>query len=430
MVRSALFITFLFASLVSIGQKTTIINHYEGDETGADERKYVLRTTEEHTVVINYYEIADEGDEGRMRALIADALDFYVDRSVLLENDRIELKNKPALMLKDLDAIVNDAIRYYHFREELSFEGFSPAVLNKLEELNGKAIDKNWDPEFQGGPLLDKTFAFIEKEVNELKQLLRAEVGMFAEGNLWVQVDSQEKMLEEEQQRMLAEVRDFKKGDALSTVEVAFSDETLNLLATEDNFILPTFDELPKSGTLDPDLAEKILAMLEENRDRIDELAGEVDALRQEKSNSPDALSEEVAELKALVISLMEEIRSGGSVTSKPTISLPPSFSGFDVRFASGAVYLTTEAKLQLSELIEVMAANPEYKVMLTGFADKVGSPEANLRISKNRAESVRYHLKQSGIASHRILVNYFGESKATGGASDRRVEIKLLPGS
>ena len=50
------------------------------------------------------------------------------------------------------------------------------------------------------------------------------------------------------------------------------------------------------------------------------------------------------------------------------------------------------------------------------------------MALSKRRAEAVRTHLLESGVASTRVVLNYFGEERAQNrGALDRRVEVAFF---
>ncbi|MCH2200289.1 MAG: OmpA family protein [Flavobacteriales bacterium] len=428
--------------MVGFSQQTTIVNHYQGDEDPGDGMRYVLKSTERHTVVINYYEPALEGDEARMQALISDAMDFYIDRSVIFDGQRISLKNKPEVMRRDLEDIVSDAVDHYHFRELSEFKGFSSEVLQGLKSLYGATVPSDWDPDLQGGPMTDKRFFFVESKVNELKSKLRSEVDLFADGNLLVQVESVEQQLAAEQDSLLQAVRGFKTNDPLAPMEIEFSSETLNLLASDDQFILPTFRDSEKEDPLSNDLADRILNMLEKNNEKIDALSSEVETLRadrerdrQEQQDAYNAqLQGQIDELRSLLTMLIEDRanpidRDPNVSLPKPrsTASIPSSFKGFDIFFSTGGTRLDLNAQIQLSELLELMAYDQDLKIMVTGYSDKVGDRQQNLKLSQARAGAVRDHLLAAGIEEHRVLVNFFGEEKANGGAGDRRVEVRFL---
>lgn len=431
-------------STVAQAQQTTIINHYLGNEPKDGQMmQYVLRSTEEHAVVINYYEPAGEGDEGRLAKLIADALNFYIDRSVLYDGRTISLRAKPALMRRDLDQIVTDAVKFYHFHGVTGFNGFSDAITEALEEMDGLEFDENWNPEFMGSAAQDRRFLFVETRMNALKAQLQREVGLFTGDNLMVQIDSREERLKAEQDSLLAEVRNFKTNDPLAPLEVGFSTETLNLLAGDDPFILPPFSTEQPDDFANSDLAARILTMLETQNARMDALGAEVEALRREQRERDDArrddgmrqLQEQIDLLRELVMTLAADRTSGTAPSSLPTA--PPVNStvtsgampqGSDFSFAVGSTALAYEDRVRLNEVVATLARRTDLRVMLTGYADATGNREANLRLSRLRAQAVRDYLLASGLPAHRILINFFGDEKAQGSRDDRRVELRYIP--
>lgn len=431
-----LFILNLTIASLCFGQQTTIINHYEGDEV--DGARYVLKSTERHSVVINYYEPAPQGDEQRMQMLISDALDFYIDRSISFDGQAIQLKSRANVMRRDLNEIVENAVRYYHFRELTEFKGFSEAILVAIQELDGKRMPNDWQPEIQGGPISDKRFFFVEAELNTLKQQLREEVDFFASGNLLVHVSSSEKELQTHQDSLLQAVRDFRTNDPLAPMEIEFSASTMNLLAGNDDFILPPFADAVQSQAqfADSDLADRIMEMLERNSDEVQKLSGEIEAIRtKDRGNEIRALQKQVDELNSLLRQLLDQQSvevfndqmAGVSLPPPQSRSLPPGFSGFSIHFVSGGIRLDLNAQLQLNELLELLAYDASMKIMVTGYADRSGDRDRNMQLSQTRARAVRNHLLAAGIEPHRVLVNYFGEERATGSPSDRRVEVSFL---
>ncbi|MFZ4770628.1 MAG: OmpA family protein [Ferruginibacter sp.] len=71
--------------------------------------------------------------------------------------------------------------------------------------------------------------------------------------------------------------------------------------------------------------------------------------------------------------------------------------------------------------------------VDIDGHTDEVGSNESNLKLSENRAGSVRTYLVGKGIAESRMKSTGFGEEKpiadnktAAGRAKNRRTEMTL----
>jgi outer membrane protein OmpA-like peptidoglycan-associated protein/tetratricopeptide (TPR) repeat protein len=69
-------------------------------------------------------------------------------------------------------------------------------------------------------------------------------------------------------------------------------------------------------------------------------------------------------------------------------------------------------AMQEANRLIEVMKRYPELQVELTGHTDAVGADEYNIRLSKNRAESVARYLTEHGISAGRITTRGIGEAQ------------------
>lgn len=82
--------------------------------------------------------------------------------------------------------------------------------------------------------------------------------------------------------------------------------------------------------------------------------------------------------------------------------------------------------------LITYLRSNPEATVEVNGFADSVGNPSYNQRLSEKRAKNVAKILEQSGISSDRIKVTANGEDTSFDGANKttskfaRRVTFKV----
>lgn len=102
--------------------------------------------------------------------------------------------------------------------------------------------------------------------------------------------------------------------------------------------------------------------------------------------------------------------------------------SGGDFTFALGSTSLAYDDRVRLNEAVATLAQRTDLRVMLTGYADASGNREANLRLSRLRAQAVRHYLLASGLPAHRILINFFGDEKAQGSYNDRRVELRYIP--
>lgn len=81
------------------------------------------------------------------------------------------------------------------------------------------------------------------------------------------------------------------------------------------------------------------------------------------------------------------------------------------IYFEFGRYSLKPESKVVLNRFYEQMRDNPTLKLKIHGFTDGVGSAQANLKLSANRARSARNYLVYKGIRADRMLMEVFGEA-------------------
>jgi outer membrane protein OmpA-like peptidoglycan-associated protein len=104
------------------------------------------------------------------------------------------------------------------------------------------------------------------------------------------------------------------------------------------------------------------------------------------------------------------------------------------VNFETGSTYLTEASRPVLDEVYVSLNANPEIVVEIRGHTDNVGSHSYNLKLSEERAKSVKTYLVDLGIERDRLITKGFGPdqpiaSNATpeGRAKNRRIEFHRL---
>lgn len=106
-----------------------------------------------------------------------------------------------------------------------------------------------------------------------------------------------------------------------------------------------------------------------------------------------------------------------------------------DLAFASGSSALEDRSYASLAELASYLRSNPDQPIALVGHTDSVGSLDANIALSRKRAQSVRTRLLElSGAAPGQIAAEGMGylaprDSNLTpeGRERNRRVEAILL---
>jgi OOP family OmpA-OmpF porin len=102
------------------------------------------------------------------------------------------------------------------------------------------------------------------------------------------------------------------------------------------------------------------------------------------------------------------------------------------IQFEFNSSVLKTAAYSTLDKLSSDLKANSSGIVQLDGHASAEGTDEYNMSLSRDRANSVKTYLVNSGIAASRIAVTAYGESRPVasnateaGRVENRRVEFK-----
>jgi type IX secretion system PorP/SprF family membrane protein len=105
-----------------------------------------------------------------------------------------------------------------------------------------------------------------------------------------------------------------------------------------------------------------------------------------------------------------------------------------NLEFETNLDVIKSGSKPALIELANTLKKKPDWKLKLSGHTDNVGDDDANMILSKKRAESVSRFLTEQGIDKGRLRTEYFGESKpiddnstASGRQKNRRVEFKII---
>jgi outer membrane protein OmpA-like peptidoglycan-associated protein len=101
------------------------------------------------------------------------------------------------------------------------------------------------------------------------------------------------------------------------------------------------------------------------------------------------------------------------------------------MQFETNSAKLATSSDDEIQNLAKILKAYPQATVRIGGYTDNVGSPAANLRLSRARAESVRDAIVKNGVASYRVNALGFGErnpiasnSTEEGRAQNRRISM------
>ncbi|MCG5502092.1 OmpA family protein [Ectothiorhodospira lacustris] len=105
-----------------------------------------------------------------------------------------------------------------------------------------------------------------------------------------------------------------------------------------------------------------------------------------------------------------------------------------DVLFATGRSELRGGAVRNLDQLAVFLREHPERTAIIEGHTDSVGSASANMRLSEQRADSVKRYLVRQGVDANRLHAAGRGQdypvaenNTASGRQQNRRVEI-IIP--
>lgn len=105
-----------------------------------------------------------------------------------------------------------------------------------------------------------------------------------------------------------------------------------------------------------------------------------------------------------------------------------------NIFFDVGKSSLRPESYPELDRLAGLMTQNGKMQIELSGHTDNVGSDDANLKLSEDRARVVTEYILTLGIAANRIIYKGYGETRPVttndtdeGRQLNRRVEFTIL---
>jgi OOP family OmpA-OmpF porin len=103
------------------------------------------------------------------------------------------------------------------------------------------------------------------------------------------------------------------------------------------------------------------------------------------------------------------------------------------VTFETNSATLTSTSRPVLDKVAAAMSKYPRLKVEVQGHTDSSGSDSHNMKLSQQRAESVREYLISQGVAASQMTAKGYGEtepvadnSSEAGRAQNRRVVLHV----
>jgi outer membrane protein OmpA-like peptidoglycan-associated protein len=128
---------------------------------------------------------------------------------------------------------------------------------------------------------------------------------------------------------------------------------------------------------------------------------------------------------------------SQSSQSSGAEVAAPPQVVVQNVEFDSARAQIREGSRRQLDELAATLLQDGSIeRVDIDGHTDGRGTPDRNLQLSIYRANAVRQHLIERGIAAERLVARGLGDERpisdnvtAEGRQLNRRVEFTIYRG-
>jgi outer membrane protein OmpA-like peptidoglycan-associated protein len=156
--------------------------------------------------------------------------------------------------------------------------------------------------------------------------------------------------------------------------------------------------------------------------------AAEQAALQAKEQAARDEAARAQAATAALRAQLLQQLNEVLQTTDTPR-GLVVNMA--DVLFQTGKYALSQDAQLKLAKLSGIIQAHPGLNLAIEGHTDTTGSADFNMKLSQQRADTVREFLIAQGLSPDTITAKGMGQdnpvadnSTAAGRKQNRRVEI------
>jgi outer membrane protein OmpA-like peptidoglycan-associated protein len=162
------------------------------------------------------------------------------------------------------------------------------------------------------------------------------------------------------------------------------------------------------------------------------QMKAEAEAKQAAEKAKTEAAKEEAerarAATAALRAQLLQQLNSVLQTTDSPR-GLVVNMA--DVLFDFAKYDLKTDAKIKLAKLGGIIQAHPGLHLAIEGHTDNIGSDEANMKLSQQRADTVRDFLLEQGLTADTVTAVGLGKAEPVadnstndGRQKNRRVEI------
>lgn len=171
---------------------------------------------------------------------------------------------------------------------------------------------------------------------------------------------------------------------------------------------------------------------------------GELQANLYESQLRLAALQEETEAMQArhqLAQQRLEELTNDRARVYPANVAVPSApccdNTVLSLNFRSGSAKIEAHYEEQLASLIKIAEQMPSARVEITGYADRNGDADLNLRLSRERSNSVKQFLSGKGIENSSIKTIAYGETRPLTQSQDfesdffdRRVIVRIRDNS
>jgi len=413
--------------MLTWAQEVTVVNDFGGNRSVDDPENYRLVSSSEHTIVVHHYEPISGKDQAELIDVVEKNISYYLENVMVMSDGQMEIRKTEKQILRDMEGIVTFHIKLYDYKVDQDFRGFSPELQNKLktiELLNWDAnVNSDGNSRFNSQQM---AYNYLKNQLNEIRVLSERDLNEYAEAHIHEFKSSSP--LDPGVELADLDTSSFKRHSLLPA-----TDYSITRIEVEDSPLIALPDAaltvIPR-GT-DPE----IMALLKSNNDLIRFFGDQMLIMQRElvdiKKEGAEYQKEFVnirSELKDLQVAI-DELRDVNQ-NSLQTGPLRPARGGVAqvVRFQKNSDVINLEDQLRLNDIYYQLMTNAEQKVMITGFADRSGNTELNAAISRKRAIAVKSYLRDKGIPSDRLVINFLGDTYSDSeNSADRKVEIAWL---
>ena len=336
----------------------------------------------------------------RSHALMLENMGFYLDGAVAVDMDtgRVQWKTSETAVFRRLERIVQEVAGLQSLPAPWIKGGFSDEIKELIEQVS--SLDHRDLRRWRMAENLseeEEWYVLVQSGLDELKMQLAMELNYRVNAALF---ESLKGLLTENSGVQGDDpVLDWLTLDAntpLPSMALELSSASSGAISAEDRSVWPGNDAQDLTYWM-----ERILYLLEGQERRI--------------------ISLESSGVMPIATSVLLPISTDATLSQ---LRLP---EAVNIPFSSASASMDLNAQLQLNEVMELLCRHPQIRVVCTGHADPSGARSLNHTLSKSRAQTVRNYILQSGLESHRVLLNYFGEERnSTHFSFDRRVEIRF----